>query len=86
VTPIAVLLLVGGTALELLALEGARRDLRDTHDAGEQRQRDKKKLMAASKHTVDEWITQATRTRAWGVWLFMAGLGLQLAENLAALA
>ncbi len=41
--------------------------------------------MAAGKHTVHDWITQATRTRVWGVRLFMLGLVLQMIGNLAAL-
>jgi hypothetical protein len=42
--------------------------------------------MAADKYTVSAWITDATRTRTWGVYLFMGGLVLQLAGNLVALA
>jgi hypothetical protein len=36
-TAIAVVLLVGGTAIEFGALEGARRDLRDAHKADQRR-------------------------------------------------
>ena len=55
--------LVGGTLLELLALELARPDLRDAHNAESQREGELKKLMAAGKHTTHAWISRATRTR-----------------------
>ena len=76
VSAFAVVLLVLGTALELLALEFARRDLRDAHAEEDARQAALPTTMAAGKHTVSAWITDATRTRTAGVWLFMGGLVL----------
>ncbi len=66
VTAFAVVLLVLGTALELLALGFARRDLRDAHAEEEARQAALPTTMAAGKHTVSAWITDATRTRTAG--------------------
>ena len=57
---LAVAFLVLGTALELLALDLARRDLRDAHDAEERRKAGLPSMMAAGKHTVSAWITEAT--------------------------
>jgi hypothetical protein len=86
VTVAAVLLLVGGTLLELVALDGARRDLRDVAQAGADRKASLPSTMAPSKHVVSSWISDVTRTRSWGIWCFGAGLVAQALGNLAALA
>jgi hypothetical protein len=44
-----------------------------------------KSTMAASKYVVDDWITQVTRTRRWGIYLFAAGVTAQAIAGVLAL-
>ena len=85
VTIMAAVLFVVGTLMELAALGAVWLDFRDAEGAREQRSEKKKSMMAPNKHIVDDWITTATNTRAWGIWLFAAGLFVQMVGNLLAL-
>jgi hypothetical protein len=79
---VAALLIILGTSFELVALDMARRDLRDARKHGQEREARLSSTMGASKYVVSEWIDRATRTRRMGVWLFAGGLTVQSIANL----